>query len=65
MWNVLKRTKNQIQDISDFYFSSYGHFCIRGFPREQSADPPHPSRKGCGGGGSADHYLGQGLVFKI
>ena len=32
MRNVLNRKKNQILDFSDFYFSSYGHFCSRNCP---------------------------------
>ena len=29
MRNVLKRMKNQSNDFSDFYFSSYDHFCTQ------------------------------------
>ena len=32
IWNRLNRKKNQISDLCDFYYSSYGHFCTQNDP---------------------------------
>ena len=59
--NQLNRNKNQIPDFSDFYFSSYGHFCAVIIPildeisRKKSASSIKTGSKL--GGGSARRSL--------